>query len=70
MSTRCDPDITALDQGGVFRLSPRSDRTHNWLAANVRNCKREGVGAVISQQPAVRLIGAMQGAGPRVAGVY
>jgi hypothetical protein len=70
IATRRDPDITALDQGGVFRLSPRSNRARDWMAANVRNGKQDGVGVVVSRQQAARLIGAMQGAGLRVAAVY
>jgi hypothetical protein len=40
------------------------------MAANVRNGKQDGVGVVVSRQQAARLIGAMQGAGLRVAAVY
>jgi hypothetical protein len=43
------PRITALDQGGVFRLSPRSGRARGWLAANVRNGKRDGVAVIVSR---------------------
>lgn len=50
MATRREPDITALDQGGVFRLTPRSDRARDWLAANVRVGKQDGVGVVVSQR--------------------
>jgi hypothetical protein len=69
MTLRRDPDIVALDQDGVFRLSPRSERARDWLAANAGG-KRDGASIVVSRQLAVRLIGAMQGAGLRVAGVF
>jgi hypothetical protein len=70
MATRHDPDIIALEQAGVFRLSPRSDRAREWLAANARNGTRDGACVLVSRRQAVRLIGAMQGAGLRVAGVF
>ena len=69
MATRRDPDIIALEQDGTFRLSPRSERARDWLAANVDGT-RDGACVLVPRAQAVRLIGAMQGAGLRVAGVY
>ena len=69
MATRRDPDIIALEQDGTFRLSPRSERARDWLAANADGT-RDGASVLVPRAQAVRLIGAMQGAGLRVAGVY
>jgi hypothetical protein len=70
MATRRDPDIIALEQARRVPLSPRSDRARECLAANARNGKRDGACVLVSRQQAVRLIGALKGAGLRVAGVY
>jgi hypothetical protein len=70
MATRRDPDIIALDQGGVFRLSPRSHRARDWLAANARIGRRDGACVLVTRAHAVKLMGVMMSAGLRVAGVY
>lgn len=64
------PRLVVLDQGGgIFRLSPRSEHAREWLTANADG-KRDGTAIVVTRKQAVRLIGAMRGAGLRVAGVF
>jgi hypothetical protein len=71
MAIRRDPDLVALNQGGgIFRLSPRSERARDWLAANVKIGKRDGTSVLVTRQQALPLLAAMIEAGLRVAGVY